>query len=82
MAIQEKKKLTLRLNQRLIEQAKQYAAKHNSSVSELVETFFSNLKETDEPEHTPLVRQLTGVLPEGVDVESMYGDYLVKKYGE
>ena len=40
MTIQEKKKLTLRLNKQLIEQAKQYAARHNLSVSELVETYF------------------------------------------
>ncbi len=42
MTIHEKKKLTLRLNQRLIEQAKAYAAQHNISVSELVETYFSS----------------------------------------
>ena len=54
MALQEKKKLTLRLHKRLIEQAKQYAAQHNISVSELVETFFLNLETVDESEHSPL----------------------------
>ncbi|MCP4418902.1 MAG: toxin-antitoxin system HicB family antitoxin, partial [Chloroflexi bacterium] len=67
MTIQEKKKLTLRLNKQLIEQAKLYAAKHNLSVSQLVETYFSNLQEADGEAHTPLVRQLTGILPESVD---------------
>ena len=81
MTIQEKKKLTLRLNKQLIEQAKLYAAKHNLSVSQLVETYFLNLPETDEEGHTPLVRQLTGILPESADVEQVYGDYLVEKYG-
>ena len=47
MTAQEKTKLTLRLNKRLIEQAKAYAAKHNLSVSEMVETYFLNLKETE-----------------------------------
>ena len=81
MTLQEKKKLTLRLNKRLIEQAKLYAAKHNISVSELVETFFLRLEDTTEGVHTPLVRQLTGILPEDVDVEQLYGDHLVEKYG-
>jgi len=79
--IQEKTKLTLRLNKHLIEQAKLYAAKHNLSVSQLVETYFLNLQEADTEGHTPLVRQLTGILPESVDVEQAYGDYLVEKYG-
>jgi hypothetical protein len=31
--------------------------------------------------HTPLVRQLTGILPADVDVEQDYGRYLEEKYG-
>jgi hypothetical protein len=81
MTIQEKKKLTLRLNRRLIEQAKEYAAQHNISVSELVETYFLHLDLESEPIHTPLVRQLTGLLPAEVAVEQEYEDYLVEKYG-
>ena len=82
MTIQEKKKLTLRLNKQLIEQAKQYAARHNLSVSELVETYFLNLKDTDTDDHTALVQQLTGILPESADVEQIYGEHLVDKYGK
>ncbi len=82
MTMHEKKKLTLRLKKQLIEQAKQYAARHNLSVSELVETYFLNLKDIKAADHTPLVRQLTGILPESVDVEQLHGDYLVEKYGQ
>lgn len=81
MALQEKKKLTLRVNKRLIEQAKLYAAKHNVSVSELVETFFLRLVEAKEGDHTALVRRLTGILPESVDAEQVYADHLMEKYG-
>ncbi len=80
MTIQEKKKLTLRLNKRLIEQAKQYAAQHNISISELVETFFLHLEQIEESEHTPLVSQLTGILPADVDVKQEYRSYLEEKY--
>jgi hypothetical protein len=82
MTIHEKKKLTLRSNKQLIEQAKQYAARHNLSVSELVETYFLHLRDADTADHTPLVRQLTGILPESVNVEQLHGDYLVEKYGQ
>jgi hypothetical protein len=82
MTFQEKKKLTLRLNKRLIEQAKEYATRHNISVSELVETFFLRLEDADVKGHTQLVRQLTGILPEGVDVEKEYAGHLVQKYGQ
>jgi antitoxin component of RelBE/YafQ-DinJ toxin-antitoxin module len=82
MTFQEKKKLTLRLNKRLIEQAKEYAARHNISVSELVETFFLRLEDVDEKGHTQLVRQLTGILPEEVDVEKENADHLMEKYGQ
>ena len=81
MTIHEKKKLTLRLNQRLIEQAKEYAAQHNISVSELVETYFLHLDLERESTHTPLVQQLTGLLPADVDVKQEYEEYLVEKYG-
>ena len=82
MTIQEKKKLTLRLNQRLIEQAKEYAAQHNISVSELVETYFLHLDLEGEPAHTPLVQRLTGILPADLDVKQEYEEYLVEKYGQ
>jgi hypothetical protein len=81
MTIQEKKKLTLRLNQQLIKQAKEYAAQHNISVSELVETYFLHLDPEKEPTHTPLVQRLTGILPADIDVKQEYEEYLVEKYG-
>jgi hypothetical protein len=69
MALQEKKK------------AKLYAARHNISVSELVESFFLRLEDNDQESHSPLVRQLTGILPESADVEQTYADHLMDKYG-
>ncbi|HIE54333.1 MAG TPA: hypothetical protein EYP90_03985 [Chromatiaceae bacterium] len=81
MLYKEKKKLTLRVDARLIEQAKAYAAKHDTSVSQLIEVFFRNLDDEDAAEHTPLVRQLTGILPPDIDVEAAYHAYLQEKYG-
>ncbi|MCP4363552.1 MAG: hypothetical protein GY796_36600 [Chloroflexi bacterium] len=81
MLLKEKKKLTLRVNARLIDQAKNYAKKHNTSISQLVETFFLDLTNIEENEHTPFVQQLTGILPADIDAEETYHDYLVEKYG-
>jgi hypothetical protein len=81
MTTAEKRKLILRLNKQLVEQAERYAAQRNISVSELVETFFSRLEAAEETEHTSLVRQLTGILPAASDAEETYGRYLLEKYG-
>lgn len=84
MTVQEKKKLTLRLDNRLIERARQYADRHNTSISKLVEVFFQNLDKSDEQptEHTMLVQELTGILPEKVDLEAERFAYLLEKYGK
>jgi hypothetical protein len=81
MTISEKKKLTLRISAHLVEQAKAYAQKHNTSVSQLVEVFIGNLEDDEQTEHSPLVRQLTGILPPDIDVEAAYHHYLAEKYG-
>lgn len=80
MLATEKKKLTIRVDARLIEQAKAYAATHNTSVSQLVEAYLLNLPDTAS-EHTPLTRQLTGIIPSDIDVEAIYEEHLMEKYG-
>lgn len=81
MASQEKTKLTLRINARLVEQAKQFASQHDTSVSQLVETFFQDLARREgSHSDTPVLDQLMGILPEQVDFEDYY-DHLVEKYG-
>lgn len=81
MLTKEKKKLTIRVDARLLEQAKTYAKTHDTSVSRLVEDYFSKLPKENNKERSSLVRQLTGILPADVDVGKVYGDYLLEKYG-
>lgn len=80
MQLEEKRKLTLRLEGHLIQRAKAYALQHGTSVSHLVESFFCNLSSPEEfiPE-TSLVRQLSGILPAETRLED-YDEYLVEKY--
>lgn len=77
-------KLTLNLNKRIIESAKDYAKSRKVSLSQLIENYLSSLtkKEEKDIKISPLVRSLTGVIPneEGPGFRKDYYDYLNKKY--
>ena len=71
-------KLTLKLNKRIINQAKAYAKRHHKSLSGLVENYFKNLTErqkNEKEELSPLVRELSGVLKLKPDFD-LKKDYL------
>lgn len=78
------KKLTLSLNERVIEKAKLYAKKHKVSLSKLIESYLQSILENkvSNEEITPLVESLSGVidLPNDFDLREDYTDYLLKKY--
>lgn len=78
------KKLTLSLNDNVIEIAKQYAKTNNISLSKLIESYLSTLtsRETKETEITPLVKSLSGVISiDGdFDEKDAYTQYLIEKY--
>jgi hypothetical protein len=77
-------KLTLKLNSLVIDKAKSYAKKKNTSLSRLIEGYLNHLTSSSESseEVTPLVKSLTGVidLPKAADTKSEYRKYLSKKY--
>jgi hypothetical protein len=72
-------KLTLRLDDRLIERAKRYSDRSGKSVSQLVADYFA-LIETDEripgTELTPRVRALIGSLKGASTTEAEYRRHL------
>ena len=78
------KKLTLRLDETVIERAKEYASRRDTSVSRLVEAYFDAVTEENrEREQTSLsdtTRQFIGLLEEAD--ESDYKQYLEEKYLE
>ena len=79
-------KLTLRLNDNVIERAKKYARNHKISLSKMVESYLDSVtkqKDIDEIKSiTPLVDSLIGVidLPAGYDYKKDYRDYIADKY--
>jgi len=76
-------KLTLRLDQRLIQRAKVYARRTGKSVSQIVAEYFRLLESEEKEEDmelTPTVRSLKGAL-HGQDVDrAVYRRHLEKKY--
>ncbi len=78
-------KLTLRLNDSVIERAKGYARNHRVSLSKMVESYLDSVTKEKEEKTiliTPLVESLSGVidLPADFDYKKEYRAYLAEKY--
>lgn len=76
-------KLTLKLDNSVIEQAKTYAKKKNTSLSKLIESYLGLLVDPqDSQEVTPLVKSLSGAvdLPKNFDYKKDYKKHLSNKY--
>lgn len=75
-------KLTLSMDSSVIASMKGYAAENNSSISQIVESFFKNLlsSQSKSKEISPLVQELSGIIPVGKNDEEDYIDYLESKY--
>jgi hypothetical protein len=78
-------KLTLRLNDNVIERAKIYARNHKISLSKMIESYLDSVTKQQEEKKTsitPLVESLSGVidLPAEFDYKKEYRDYLAEKY--
>jgi hypothetical protein len=77
-------KLTLNVDKRVIEKAKEYSKSRKISLSRLIESYLSSLisGQSQDIEITPLVESLSGViqLEEDFDYKERYTDYLIDKY--
>ena len=78
-------KLTLKLDQRIIEKAKDYASNKKMSLSQIVEAYLQSLTSegnTSEFEISPFVKSIsTGTeIPSNLDYKKEYSDHLIEKY--
>jgi len=80
-------KLTLKLNENVIERAKKYASNKKLSLSRLIENYLDSLtsEQQDELEISPFVKSISNTkgVPSDVDYKKWreeYIDYLDKKY--
>ena len=76
-------KLTLKLNENVIERAKKYASSKSLSLSRLIENYLNSLtqEKEDEFEISPFVRSISSGkgIPADFDYKKEYIDYLDKK---
>ena len=75
----EKTKLTLRIEKPVIESAKDYAQHHHTSLSRLVAEFLRSLKIATDVPSTPLLDDLSGILPPDASLAE-YHRRLEEKY--
>ncbi len=78
-------KLTLKLDNSIIEQAKRYAKAKNISLSKLIESYLGKLVDPEDTHDiTPLVKSLSGVIdvPKKLDYKKEYKKHVVSKYSK
>lgn len=78
------KKLTLSLEETVIEESKIYARSNNTSLSKLIESYLGSLiiRPKKNCDITPLVESLSGVikLDDDFDIKESYANHLIEKY--
>jgi len=73
-------KLTVRVPQDLLENAKRYARANNTTLTELISAYLRRIPaENDLLEHAPIVRHLTGSISPNLS-EADYKKHLEEKY--
>lgn len=75
----KKKKLTLSVDERVIERARRYSNRHNTSISQLVTKYLSQLDAHSDATLAPWVQRLRGILPSGTSLED-YRRHLEEKH--
>jgi len=79
-------KLTLSLDTNVIERAKAYARKKNTSLSKMIETYLGHITSNTYPsdEIAPIVKSLSGVFepPEEYNSKAEYKKHVLKKYSK
>lgn len=73
-------KLTVRVPRDLLENTKRYAAQNNTTLTDLIEAYFRRIPSSQSLENAPIVRRLSGTLPQDVTIQD-YRQHLEEKYG-
>jgi len=75
----EQTKLTVRVPRDLLENVKRYAARNNTTLTDLIETYLRRIPAQEPLDDAPIVRRLSGILPESVSIQD-YREHLTRKY--
>jgi hypothetical protein len=74
-------KLTVRVPRDLLENVKRYAAQNNTTLTNLIEAYLRRIPHQEPLDDAPIVRRLSGILPEKVTIQD-YHEHLEEKYGQ
>lgn len=75
-------KLTVRVEQRCLESAKGFAARHGTTLTKLISDYLEALSSADSPRpDVPILWRLSGILPTGIGMNE-HQAHLVDKYGD
>lgn len=74
-------KLTVRVPRDLLENLKKYAARNNTTLTDLIGAYLRRIPDQQLLEDAPIVRRLMGMLPDDLDTQD-YRQYLEEKYGQ
>jgi hypothetical protein len=77
----EQTKLTVRVPRDLLENVKRYAAENNTTLTDLIEAYLRRIPAEEPLDDAPIVRRLSGILPENISVDD-YREHLEDKYGQ
>lgn len=77
----EQTKLTVRVPRDLLENLKRYAAENNTTLTDLIEAYLRRIPVQERLNNAPIVRRLTGILPENLSIDD-YRKHLEDKYGQ
>jgi hypothetical protein len=81
--VMPKKRLNITVDAAVVERARRYTSRHNTSISGLVSGFLAHLPDgdvSDAEDLSPTVRRLLGIAAGGPDRED-YRRHLLEKYG-
>jgi hypothetical protein len=75
----QKTKLTVRVDQGLLNNVKQYAASNHTTLTDLIDAYLRQIPDQNPRKHTAIVSQLSGILSQDVSIED-YKKHLDEKY--
>jgi hypothetical protein len=77
----KEQKLTIRISQNILDEAKRYAREHRTTLTRLVTAYLERLgTSNDGLDSAPLTRSLAGSLPATAS-RSEYGEHLEQRHG-
>ncbi|MGY6529681.1 MAG: DUF6364 family protein [Cyanobacterium sp.] len=72
--------ITLELSKNHLMFAQYYAKKYGISITEMFVDYLKTLENIEQESNYPSLQKITGLIPENIDAEKIYQDYLTEKY--